>query len=89
MRWIVEFLIGAVFWVVLFYVLSDVIEVQPGDRPPPLVFGTFFAVAFTRAMLYFQREDKNLLAFALCHALAIAVGFGIGLTLFPPADVAG
>jgi len=89
MRWILEFLIGAIFWVVLFYVLSEVVQVQPGERPPPLVFGTFFAIAFTRVMLYFRREDKNVLAFVLCHALAIIVGFGAGLTLFPPPELPG
>ena len=89
MRWILEFLLGAAFWFGLVYVLSEVVQVQPGDRPPPLLFGTFFAIAFGRVMLYSRRPDKNMLAFVICHALAIVVGFGSGIMLYPPAALAG
>ena len=37
--WIFEFLLGAAFWFGLVYVLSEVVQVQPGERPPPLLFG--------------------------------------------------
>ncbi len=88
MRWIVEFLLGAAFWFVLIYVLSEVVDVRPGDRPPPLVFGGFLAVAITRVLTYMRRPDRRLAVFALVHLAAVVVGFGIGITLFPP-DQAG
>ena len=89
MRWILEFAMGAAFWFGVIYLLSEVLQVQPGERPPSLVFGALFAVAFGRVMLYFRREDKNVLAFVICHALGIIVGFGAGIALYPPQALAG
>ena len=89
MRWILEFVLGAAFWFAVVYMLSVVWKVSPENDPPPFAFGVLFAIAFGRVMLYLRRPDKNVLAFVICHALAIVVGFGSGIMLYPPAALAG
>ncbi len=89
MKWILEFLIGAAFWFGVIYYLSEIAQIKPGSEPPVIAFGVLFAIAFGRAMLYLQRPDRNMLVFALVHLAGAVVGFGVGLSLFPPQGLQG
>ena len=89
MRWLGEFLLGAGFWFGVIYYMSEVAQIGPGDDPPRIAMGVMFAVALGRAMTYLQRSDRRLGLFALCHLLAAVAGIGLGITLFPPEQLAG